>query len=61
MYGFATTAAAALLGASVANGLTLSVANGTAGYTNYNTVTGYFLQDDAGTNASTFSYVCVHP
>lgn len=25
---------------------------------NYATVTGYFLQDDPSTNASTFDYVC---
>lgn len=30
----------------------------TAKYINYTTVTGYFLQDEASTNPSTFVYVC---
>lgn len=30
----------------------------TDGYINYTTVSGYFLQDDPTTNASTFNYVC---
>lgn len=29
-----------------------------ATYINYTTVTGYFLQDEASTDASTFVYVC---
>lgn len=29
-----------------------------ATYINYTTVTGYFLQDEASTNATTFVYVC---
>ena len=28
-------------------------------YLNYSTVTGYFLQDEVSTNASTFNYVCL--
>lgn len=52
-----------LLLAAAAAALTDSIhaqhlnATNTTGYINYTTVTGYFLQDDASTNASTFDYV----
>jgi hypothetical protein len=48
-----SSAAASLL-ASTAAAQSL---NGTSGYINYTTVTGYFLQDISTTNASTFDYV----
>lgn len=34
-----------------------ALAGTAAGYLNYTTVTGYFLQDEASTNATTFDYV----
>jgi hypothetical protein len=40
---------------AVAGAMTFSRSQ--AGYINYTAVTGYFLQDDPATNASTFNYV----
>lgn len=50
-------AAGAALVLTTATAQVLSVANATSGYINYTTVTGYFLQDLATTNVSTFNYV----
>ena len=56
MYGKSVLAAAAA--ASVAQAQSFSIGtNGTNGYINYTTVTGYFLQDDPATNVSAFDYV----
>ena len=49
--------ALAATAAALVSAQTRDVANATNGYTNYSTVTGYFLQDVATTNASTFDYV----
>ncbi|KAK5111478.1 hypothetical protein LTR62_004930 [Meristemomyces frigidus] len=51
------TAGALLLAASAVNAQSLNV---TSGYINYTTVTGYFLQDAASTNASGFDYTAVN-
>ena len=48
-------ASAALLTAG-ANALALSNATNFTGYIEYSTVTGYFLQDETSTNATTFDY-----
>jgi hypothetical protein len=48
-----TSTVASLLAASVS----AQSFNGSNGYINYTTVTGYFLQDVSTTNASTFDYV----
>lgn len=53
MISIAALTAIAATGASAA---CLNVSNA-AGYINYTTVTGYFLQDEPTTNASTFNYV----
>jgi hypothetical protein len=34
-------------------------ASAKASYIEYSTVTGYFLQDESSTDASTFDYVCI--
>jgi hypothetical protein len=51
-------ATAVLLPVVAAQGNVLAT-NG-SGHTNYTTVAGFFLQDDASTNASSFSYVRAH-
>lgn len=43
------------LAAACASAASLDVSG--PGYINYTTVTGYFLQDEPTTNASTFNYV----
>lgn len=52
MYGIALLAGS--FAAALANAATIDF---NAGYINYTAVTGYFLQDDPATNASTFNYV----
>jgi hypothetical protein len=47
------------LAASTFTAATLHVTG--QGYINYTTITGYFLQDDPSTNASTFNYVRSSP
>ncbi|KAK3671297.1 putative phosphoglycerate mutase pmu1 [Recurvomyces mirabilis] len=55
MYGSTTLAAGAMLLASGAQAINI-----TSGYINYTTVAGYFLQDVASTNASTFDYTATN-
>ncbi|OQO05749.1 hypothetical protein B0A48_09843 [Cryoendolithus antarcticus] len=50
---------AALYGVHAAT-LDSTKSTSTSGYTKYSTVTGYFLQDDASTNASTFDYTATN-
>jgi hypothetical protein len=38
--------------------LAAAATTASASYINYTTVTGYFLQDEASTDPSTFVYVC---
>lgn len=51
----AAIAATALIAG--AHGRTLQTRASGKGYIKYSTVTGYFLQDDPSTNATTFDYV----
>ena len=51
-----STIALAAIAATGATAASLNVTD-SAGYINYTTITGYFLQDEPTTNASTFSYV----
>lgn len=51
----ATVAALLLAGGDARTLTTRAKSNG---YIKYNTVKGYFLQDDPATNATTFDYVC---
>lgn len=44
-------------GAAVASAQLNLTNSTTTGYINYTTVTGYFLQDEATTNATSFDYV----
>jgi len=53
-----TLAVAAATLAGGARAQYLNTTTNSTGYTNYTTITGYFLQDDASTNASAFDYVC---
>jgi len=58
MHGKAAFVAAAALSASAVQAQSFSIGtNGTNGYINYTTVTGYFLQDLPATNATAFDYV----
>ena len=53
-----STIALAAIAATGATAASLNV-SGAAGYINYTTITGYFLQDEPTTNASTFNYVSI--
>ncbi|KAK5131440.1 hypothetical protein LTR08_000904 [Meristemomyces frigidus] len=55
-----TPLALAATAAILVSAQTLNVTNSTSGYTSYSTVTGYFLQDEATTNASTFDYTATN-
>ncbi|KAK4892233.1 putative phosphoglycerate mutase pmu1 [Elasticomyces elasticus] len=55
MYSKTILAAAAIAGVQAQSSL-----NSTSGYLNYTTVTGYFLQDLASTNVSTFDYTATN-
>lgn len=54
-----SSVALAVTAASLVSAQTLNLTNTTSRYINYTAVTGYFLQDDPTTNASTFDYVSI--
>ena len=57
MKGVVSIAALAALSIGSVNARALPPAAQSNGYIKYSTVTGYFLQDEATTNATTFNYV----
>lgn len=53
--------AIAFAGGAGASAQYMNATNSTSGYIHYETVTGYFLQDEPYTDPETFDYVSTHP
>ena len=51
----------ALVGAASTSAQYMNATNSTSGYIHYETVNGYFLQDEPYTDPETFDYVSTHP
>ncbi|KAK4550455.1 hypothetical protein LTR36_000033 [Oleoguttula mirabilis] len=57
---YCSIALAATAAAALASAQTFNLTNSTAGYINYTTVTGFFLQDEATTNVTAFDYTATN-